>query len=61
MNSIITFLIQFNQSLLTKIDELLKIIEELTPKHKDYNPKSPKYKKLDVDKPPIVKDFVKLD
>ncbi len=61
MNSIITFLIQFNQSLLAKIDELLKIIEELTPKHKNYNPKSPKYKKLDVDKPPIVKDFVKLD
>lgn len=61
MNSIITFLIQFNQSLLAKIDELLKIIEELTPKHKDYDPKSPKYKKLDVDKPPIVKDFVKLD
>jgi transposase-like protein len=61
VNSIITFLIQFNQSLLLKIDDLLKIIEELTPKHKDYNPKSPKYKKLDVDKPPIVKDFFKLD
>lgn len=61
MNSIIAFLIQFNQSLLAKIDELLKIIEELTPKHKDYDPKSPKYMKLDVDKPPVVKDFVKLD
>lgn len=61
MNSIITFFIQFNQSLLLKIDELLAIIEELSPKHKDYDLKSPKYKKLDVDKAPIVKDFVKLD
>ncbi len=61
MASIISFLIQFNQSLLTKIDELLKIIEELSPKRKSYDSKSPKYKKLDVDKPPIVKDFEKLD
>lgn len=61
MNSIITFFIQFNQSLLLRIDELLAIIEELSPKHKAYDLKSPKYKKLDVDKPPIVKDFVKLD
>jgi len=47
--------------LLLKIDELLEIIEELTPKHKDYNPKSPKYKKLDFDKLPVVKEFAMLD
>ncbi|NCC17257.1 MAG: DDE domain-containing protein [Clostridia bacterium] len=61
MNSIITFLIQFNQSLLAKIDDLLKIIEELTPKRKDSTLESPKYRKLEVDKPPIVRDFAKLD
>ncbi len=61
MNSIIAFLIQFNQSLLAKIDDLLKIIEELTPKRKDSTLESPKYRKLEVDKPPIVRDFAKLD
>lgn len=51
MNSIITFLIQFNQSLLAKIDDLLKIIEELTPKRKDSTLESPKYRKLEVGLP----------
>lgn len=61
MNSIIAFLIQFNQILLTKIDELLLVIEQLTPKAKEYNPKSPKYKQFSVDKPPIVRELQKLD
>lgn len=61
MDSIISFLIQFNQSLLAKIDELLKIIEELSPKRKDYDPKSPKYRKLEVDRLPIVKEFARMD
>ena len=54
MNSIIAFLIQFNQTLLVKIEELLLIIEELSPKKKDFDPKSPKYKRFSVDKPPLL-------
>jgi transcription elongation factor Elf1 len=60
VNSIIAFLIQFNQSLLAKIEELILIIEELlvlieqfTAKKKDWDPQSPKYKKFSVDEPPL--------
>ena len=61
MNSIITFLIQFNQSLLVKIQELLAIIDQLAPGKPAYDIKSPKYKVFSVDKPPIVRQFEKLD
>lgn len=61
MNSIVTFLIQFNQSLLAKIEELLAIIEALSPKKPDINLKIPKYKRFSVDKPPVVRTFEKLD
>ena len=61
MNSIITFLIQFNQTLLAKIEELLLIIEELSQNKKEYDPKSPKYKRFSVDKPPIVREIQKQD
>ena len=61
MNSIITFLIQFNQTLLLKIEELLLVIESLSPKKKDFDFKSPKYKKFSVDKPPVVREAAKLD
>ena len=61
MNSIITFLIQFNQSLLVKIQELLSVIDQLAPAKPAYDIKSPKYKAFSVDKPPIVRQFEKLD
>ena len=61
MNSIITFLIQFNQTLLAKIEELLFIIEKLSPPKKNFDPKSPKYKRFSVDKPPIVREIQKQD
>lgn len=61
MNSIIAFLIQFNQTLLAKIEELLIIIETLTPGKKDFDPKSPKYKQFSVDKPPVVREAVRQD
>jgi transposase-like protein len=61
VNSIITFLIQFNQTLLAKIEELLLIIEKLSPKQKDFDSKSPKYKHFAVDKPPIVREVEKQD
>jgi transposase-like protein len=47
--------------LLAKIEELLLIIEELSPKKKDFDPKSPKYKRFSVDKPPIVREIVRQD
>ena len=61
VNSIVTFLIQFNQSLLAKIEELLVVIEQLSPKKNDYDHKSPKYKRFSVDKPPVVRDIQKRD
>jgi len=67
VNSIIAFLIQFNQTLLAKIEELLLIIEDLSPMKKDFDPQSPKYKRLSVDgaplavKPPLVRDVQKQD
>lgn len=61
VNSIITFLIQFNQSLLVKIQELLSVIDQLAPAKPAYDIKSPKYKAFSVDKPPIVRQFEKLD
>jgi transposase-like protein len=61
VNSIIAFFIQFNQTLLVKIEELLLIIEKLSPVKKDFDPKSPKYKRFSVDKPPIVREVQKQD
>jgi transposase-like protein len=61
VNSIIAFLIQFNQSLLAKIEELLLIIEQLAPKKKDFDPQSPKYKLFSVDKPPVIREIKKQD
>jgi transposase-like protein len=68
VNSIIAFLIQFNQSLLAKIEELISfieqllvIIEQLTPQKKDWDHKSPEYKRFSVDKPPVVREIQKQD
>jgi transposase-like protein len=67
VNSIITFLIQFNQILLAKIEELLLVIEELSQKRKGFDQNSPKYKRFSVDgppafsKPPTVREIEKQD
>lgn len=58
---IVTFLFEFIQSLLAKIEELNSIIEGLTPKKPPYDSRSPKYKHLSVDKPPVVRTFEKQD
>lgn len=61
MKTIVTFLFELIQSLLTKIEELNFIIESLTPKKPPYDSRSPKYKHLSVDKPPVVRTFEKQD
>lgn len=63
MNSIISFLLRFNQSLLLIIDELLCQIEELSTKSKKkpFDSRSPQYRQMTVDKPPLVKIPEKLD
>ncbi|MHB1484060.1 MAG: IS6 family transposase [Saccharofermentanales bacterium] len=63
MNSIITFLLNLIQSLFKIIDELLLRIEELSPKaaKKPFDSKSPEYRQLTVDIPPIVIPQEKLD
>jgi len=45
--------------LLAKIEELLLIIEDLSPKKKAFDFKSHKYKKFSVDKPPLVREILK--
>jgi transposase-like protein len=61
VNSIIAFLIQFNQTLLAKIEELLLVIEALSPKKKSFDPQSPKYKRFSVDVQPLVREIQKQD
>ena len=61
MKTIVTFLFELIQSLLTKIEELNSIIEGLTPKKPPYDSRSPKYKHLSVDKPPVIRTFEKQE
>src|SRR5659263_694727 len=62
MNSIITVLIAYNQILLAQIYQLLVFIEKNIPlSSSKYDITSAKYKKLTVDKLPIIKTFEKLD
>ncbi len=62
MNSIITILLAYNQTLLTQIQQLLIFISKNIPlKSSKYDITSPKYKKFSVDKLPIIKTFEKLD
>jgi transposase-like protein len=63
VNSIITFLLRFNQSLLLIIDDLLSQIEELSQKKKKkpFDSRSPEYRKFTVDMPPIIKVLEILD
>lgn len=62
MSSIITVLIAYNQFLLSQINQLLVFIAKNIPlKSSKYDITSPKYKKLTVDKLPIIKTFAKLD
>lgn len=56
MNSIITFLIAYNQFLITQIHQLLLFIAKNIPlKSPKYDITSPKYSKLTVDKLPVIK------
>lgn len=62
MNSIITILLVYNQTLLSQIQRLLAFIAKNIPlKSSKYDITSPKYKKFTVDKLPIIKTFEKLD
>lgn len=62
MNSIISILVTYNQLLLSQINQLLVFIVKNIPlKSSKYDITSPKYKKLAVDKLPIIKTFEKLD
>jgi hypothetical protein len=61
VNSILTFLFDVVYRLLAKIEELESLIEKLTPIKPNYDFNSPKYKRLTVDKPPIVRHIQKLD
>jgi transposase-like protein/uncharacterized protein YbaR (Trm112 family) len=62
VNSIITILVTYNQLLLSQINQLLVFIAKNIPlKSSKYDITSPKYKKLTVDKLPIIKTFEKLD
>jgi hypothetical protein len=61
VNSIVSFLFKLVQSLLTKIEELESIIESLSPAKPDFDIRSPKYKCMTVDKPPVVRTFEKQD
>jgi transposase-like protein len=63
VDSIITFLLMLNQSLYKIIDELFSQIEELSKKTKTkpFDSKSPEYRKLTVDKLPVVKPPEILD
>ena len=62
MNSIITVLIAYNQILLAQSYQLLVFIAKNIPlSSSKYDITSAKYKKLTVDKLPIIKTFKKLD
>lgn len=62
MNSIISFLIAYNQFLLLQIQQLLVFIAKNIPlKSPKYDITSPKYKKLTVDRLPVIKQPERLD
>ena len=62
MSTIISILVTYNQLLLSQINQLLIFIAKNIPlKAPKYDMTSPKYKKLTVDKLPIIKTFEKLD
>ena len=62
MNTIISILVTYNQLLLSQINQLLVFIVKNIPLNSSkYDIKSPKYKKLTVDKLPVIKTFEKLD
>ena len=62
MSTIISILVTYNQLLLSQINELLIFIAKNIPlKAPKYDMTSPKYKKLTVDKLPIIKTFEHLD
>ncbi|MBC8061722.1 MAG: transposase, partial [Clostridiaceae bacterium] len=62
MSSIISILVTYNQQLLSQINQLLVFIVKNIPLNSSkYDITSPKYKKLTVDKLPVIKTFEKLD
>lgn len=62
VSTIISILVTYNQLLLSQINQLLLFIAKNIPlKDLKYDITSPKYKKLTVDKLPIIKTFEKLD
>lgn len=62
VSTIISILVTYNQLLLSQINQLLLFIAKNIPlKKSKYDITSPKYKKLTVDKLPIIKTFEKLD
>ena len=62
MNLIITFLIAYNQFLITQINKLLIFIAKNIPlKVSKYDFTNPRYNKFNVDKLPIIKKFEELD
>jgi len=62
LNSIISFLIAYNQFLITQINKLLIFIAKNIPLNfPKYDFTSPKYNKFNVDKLPIIKKFEELD
>jgi len=62
VSSIISILVTYNQLLLSQINQLLVFIVKNIPLNSSkYDITSPKYKKLTVDKLPIIKTFEKLD
>jgi len=55
MNSIISLLVMYNQLLLSQIHQLIIFIAKNIPlNHSKYDVKNPKYKKLTVDKLPLI-------
>jgi transposase-like protein len=62
VSSIISILVTYNQQLLSQIKQLLVFIVKNIPlSSSKYDITSPKYKKLSVDKLPIIKTFENLD
>jgi len=62
VNSIISFLVAYNQFLLLQIHQLLIFIAKNIPlKFSKPDLSSPEYNKFTVDKLPVVKTFEKLD
>lgn len=62
MNSIISYLVLYNQFLITRINQLvIFIVKNIPLADKKDNHFSPKYKKLNIDKLPIIKKLEVLD